>query len=97
MMEHTVTEGTSFKAFHDPAGRVFLRGIGVAGKTGTLADASGKKLYTWFTAFAPARPGPGERQIAVAVLVIDTPKWKVKANVVAREVFEAYFYPNRKR
>jgi cell division protein FtsI/penicillin-binding protein 2 len=95
MMEHTVTEGTSFKAFHDGAGRSFLHGINVAGKTGTLADPTGKRLYTWFTAFAPTRPGPGERQIAVGVLVVDPPKWKVKANVVARELLEAYFFPNR--
>ncbi len=95
MMEHTVTEGTSFKAFHDAGGRSFLHGIGVGGKTGTLADPGGKRLYTWFTAFAPAHPGPGERQIALGVLVIDPPKWKVKANVVARELLEAYFYPNR--
>jgi hypothetical protein len=40
-------------------------------------------------------PGPGERQIAVGVLVVNPPKWKVKANVVAREVLEAWFYPNR--
>ena len=95
MMEHTVTEGTSFKAFHDGGGRAFLHGIGVAGKTGTLADPGGKRMYTWFTSFAPVHPGPGERQIALGVLVIDPPKWKVKANVVARELLEAYFYPNR--
>jgi len=95
MMEHTVTEGTSYKAFHDAGGRAFLHGIGVGGKTGTLADPTGKKLFTWFSAFAPAHPGPGERQIAIGVLVVDPPKWKVKANVVARELLEAYFYPNR--
>jgi len=95
MMEHTVTEGTSFKAFHDAGGRPFLHGIAVAGKTGTLAEPKGDRLYTWFSAFAPVRPGPGERQIAVGVLVVNPPKWKVKANVVAREVLEAWFYPNR--
>jgi cell division protein FtsI/penicillin-binding protein 2 len=95
MMEHTVTEGTSFKAFHDAGGRSFLHGITVAGKTGTLAEPKGDHLYTWFTAFAPVHPGPGERQIAVGVLVVNPPKWKVKANVVAREVLEAWFYPNR--
>jgi cell division protein FtsI/penicillin-binding protein 2 len=94
MMERTVTEGTAFRAFHDGAHRSFLHGISVAGKTGTLADASGKRLYTWFTAFAPSRPHPGERQIALGVLVVDPPKWKVKANVVAREFFEAYFFPS---
>lgn len=94
MMEHTVTEGTSYKAFHDGGGRAFLHGIGVAGKTGTLASPDGKRLYTWFTGFTPVKAGPGERQIAVGVLVIDPPKWRVKANVVSRELLESYFYPN---
>lgn len=95
MMEHTVTEGTGFKSFHDAAGKPFLHGIAVAGKTGTLADPAGQRLYTWFTSFAPAHPGPGERQIALGVLVVDPPRWRVKANVVARELYEAYFYPTR--
>lgn len=95
MMEHTVTEGTSFKAFHDAGGKPFLHGVSVAGKTGTLAEPKGDRLYTWFSSFAPIHPGPGERQIAVGVLVVNPPKWKVKANVVAREVLEAWFYPNR--
>lgn len=95
MMEHTIAEGTSFRAFHDAGGHPRLPGISVAGKTGTLGDPKGERLYTWFTGFAPVRPMTGERQIAVGVLVVNPPKWKVKANVVAREVFEAWFAPKR--
>ncbi len=91
MMEHTVSEGTSFKAFHDGRGRAFLPGIGVAGKTGTLTDGGAQRYYTWFTGFAPSRPQPDERQVAVAVLVVNGPTWHVKANVVARDVLRAYF------
>ena len=48
-------------------------------------------FYTWFTGFAPSRPVPGVRPIAVAVLVVNGSAWRVKANVVAREMLQAYF------
>jgi cell division protein FtsI/penicillin-binding protein 2 len=91
MMEHTVSEGTSWRAFHDGKGGAFLPGVIVAGKTGTLTDAETKRYYTWFTGFAPNHPQPGVRQVAVAVLVVNGPTWQVKANVIARDVLRAYF------
>jgi cell division protein FtsI/penicillin-binding protein 2 len=91
MMERTVSEGTSWRAFHDARGGSFLPGIPVAGKTGTLTDAETQRYYTWFTGFAPSRPQPGDRQVAVAVLVVNGPTWQVKANVVARDMLRAYF------
>ena len=91
MMQHTVREGTSWHAFHDPHGAPFLPGIDVAGKTGTLTDAETHRYYTWFTGFAPVRPLPSLRQVAVAVLVVNGPTWQVKANVLARDVLRAYF------
>jgi cell division protein FtsI/penicillin-binding protein 2 len=91
MMEHTVSEGTSWRAFHDNKGGAFLPGLTVAGKTGTLTDAETKRYYTWFTGYAPSHPQPGVRQVAVAVLVVNGPSWQVKANVIARDVLRAYF------
>jgi cell division protein FtsI/penicillin-binding protein 2 len=91
MMEHTVGEGTSWRAFHDGRGAAFLPSIAVAGKTGTLTDSETKRYYTWFTGFAPSRPQPGMRQVAVAVLVVNGPSWQVKANVLARDVLREYF------
>lgn len=101
MMDATVSDGTSYRAFHDPKGGSFLPGITVAGKTGTLTDASAKRFYTWFTGFAPSRPYvpppdaastvTAPRQVAVGVLVVNEPTWTVKANVLAREVLRAYF------
>jgi peptidoglycan glycosyltransferase len=91
MMEHTVSEGTSYKAFHDAHGTPFLPGLWVAGKTGTLTDDKTRRFYTWFTAFAPSRPLPGVRPVAIAVLVVNHPAWHYKANVVAREMLRAYF------
>jgi cell division protein FtsI/penicillin-binding protein 2 len=92
MMDHTVSEGTSWRAFHDARGAAFLPGIGVAGKTGTLTSAETHRYFTWFTGFAPTRPlASGEHQVAVAVLVVNGPSWQVKANVLARDVLRAYF------
>lgn len=102
MMETTVTDGTSYRAFHDAHGAPFLPGVAVAGKTGTLTDATTQRYYTWFTGFAPSKPyvmpddDAGDdrrppRQVAVAVLVVNHPTWNVKANVLAREILRAYF------
>jgi len=91
MMEHTVGEGTSWRAFHDGRGGAFLPGITIAGKTGTLTEGETQRYYTWFTGFAPSHPQPGVRQVAVAVLVVNGPSWQVKANVVARDVLRGYF------
>ena len=95
MMDHTVAEGTSYRAFHDQKGQSFLPNIQVAGKTGTLTDAQAQRYYTWFTGFAPSHPQPGQRQVAIAVLVVNQAVWHVKANTVAREMLRAYFAGQR--
>jgi cell division protein FtsI/penicillin-binding protein 2 len=91
MMKHTVTEGTSRRAFHDAKGQPFLPGVTVAGKTGTLTDSNARRYYTWFSGFAPEKPTPGIAQVAIAALVVNGPVWKIKANVLARDVLRAYF------
>lgn len=101
MMDHTVSEGTSFKAFHDPSGRAYIPGVPVAGKTGTLTDAAAQRYYTWFTGFAPSHgsvtASGSKPQVAIAVLVVNHPTWHVKANVVAREMLQAYFVEPKPR
>ncbi|GAC1570174.1 MAG: hypothetical protein NVS3B20_01650 [Polyangiales bacterium] len=87
MMVETVSQGTSYKAFHDAKGKAFLPGIEVAGKTGTLNQSSPVKLFTWFVGFAPVQ----SPKVAIAALVVNDPVWKVKANVLAREVLQFYF------
>jgi cell division protein FtsI/penicillin-binding protein 2 len=99
MMEHTVSEGTSYRAFHDARRTPFVP-VTVAGKTGTLSDpghAPGQeqRLYTWFTGFAPTHAKPGERRVAIAVLVVNKPRWHVKANVVAREMLREFFHEEK--
>jgi peptidoglycan glycosyltransferase len=94
MMEVTVSEGTSYRAFHDGHGLSFLPGVAVAGKTGTLTNAQDQHFFTWFTGFAPSRPLEGGLKVppvAVAVLVVNRPQWHVKANVLARELLREYF------
>lgn len=87
MMRRTVTEGTSRRTFFDPQGVAFLPGIEIAGKTGTLNGANPFRGYTWWVGFAPA----DAPRIAIAVLVVNTPIWRVKANFVARETLRSYF------
>jgi cell division protein FtsI/penicillin-binding protein 2 len=91
MMTRTVSEGTSFRAFHDARGSAFLPSISVAGKTGTLTSAEMQRFYTWFTGFAPRAPDPTLGQVAIGVLVVNGPAWQVKANVIARDMLRAYF------
>ena len=102
MMETTVSDGTSYRAFHDGKGRSFLPGVSVASKTGTLTDPQTSRFYTWFAGFAPSKPiqleaGEGgeapaqPHKVSFGVLVVNDPKWTIKANVLAREVLRAYF------
>ncbi len=96
MMERTVSEGTSYRAFHDAHRTPYLpAGVIAAGKTGTLTDPDRQHLYSWFTGFAPVHPKAGEKQVAIAVLVVNHPLWHVKANVVAREMLRDYFRGER--
>jgi cell division protein FtsI/penicillin-binding protein 2 len=91
MMEYTVSDGTSFRAFHDEKHKPFIPNIAIAGKTGTLTDQQQNRFYTWFTGFAPSKPLGDVRTVAIAVLVVNNPNWTVKANVVARDMLRAYF------
>jgi membrane peptidoglycan carboxypeptidase len=84
MMERTVTEGTSRRAFHDDRGRAFLPGISVAGKTGTLSEERPYRGYTWWVGFAPS----DAPTIALGVVVINRPEWRIKASDAARFALE---------
>ncbi|MEM9191139.1 MAG: penicillin-binding transpeptidase domain-containing protein [Myxococcota bacterium] len=86
MMERTVSHGTSRRTFHDNQGRPFLPDIRVAGKTGTLSGTDPYRGYTWWVGFAPA----DDPRIAVAALVVNTPRWRIKASYLAREALREY-------
>jgi cell division protein FtsI/penicillin-binding protein 2 len=75
MMEETVTHGTARRFFR-------LRELrGAVGKTGSLADRNPFRDYSWFVGFAP-REAP---RIAVAAVVVNEPRWRIRAPWLARE------------
>ena len=86
MMTRTCSRGTARGAFYDSAGRPFLPGIEAAGKTGTLTGTDPYRGYNWWVGFAPA----DDPKIAVAALVVNHPKWRIKASYVAREALRTY-------
>jgi peptidoglycan glycosyltransferase len=86
MMTNTVTKGTAKKAFWDQRGRPFLPGIRIAGKTGTLSRYNPQRTYNWWVGYAPV----DDPQIAVAALVVNEPKWRIKASYVAKEALRQY-------
>ena len=87
MMMETVANGSAFKQFHDRRKRPFLPGIDVAGKTGTLTEHKLNRHYTWFIGFAPAE----KPEVAIAALVVNTPRWRIKAPLLACNVLRAHF------
>jgi cell division protein FtsI/penicillin-binding protein 2 len=87
MMVQTTLNGSAHKAFYDAGGKPFLPNIVVAGKTGTLTREQENRFYTWFVGFAPA----DKPEVAISVLVVNTPTWLVKAPELARDVLRAYF------
>ena len=86
MMRRTVTRGTARNSFYDKAGRPFLPGIRAAGKTGSLSTERPFRAYSWWVGFAPQ----DKPQIAVAALVVNRPKWRIKGSYVAREALRYY-------
>jgi peptidoglycan glycosyltransferase len=87
MMTFSVSEGTATRAFHDPAGRPFLPGVDVGGKTGTLTAANPYRAYTWFVGNAR----DANARVSFAVMVANDPVWRVKAATVARQVLQVVF------
>lgn len=86
-MLRTVTDGTGYHGFHDNAGRVFLDGVTVGGKTGTLTRDRPYSAYTWFVGNAE---GAG-RRLSFGVMVANGPLWRVKAPTLARQVLQIAF------
>ena len=83
----TVKHGTAQKAFHDKRGIPYLTGVDVAGKTGTLHGKKPYRAYTWFAGIAPA----DKPEVAICVLVVNEPKWRIKASTAASLLLQKYF------
>lgn len=93
MLEVTTRSGTCKKAFTLEDGSRALPGVRVAAKTGTLIGGKPSRMYSWFTAFAPAN----KPEIAVAVMLGNDVQWTTKGNVVGRQLLEAYFDKGARR
>ena len=85
MMRETVTRGTATRVFARAPRE--LRGVTVAGKTGSLNEQKPFRDHTWFVGYAPAEAP----QVVVASVVVNGPLWRVRAPWVAREALAAYF------
>ncbi len=85
MMRGTVTDGTARRTFRRATSA--LHDVAVAGKTGSLADREPYRDYSWFVGYAPA----DAPEVAVATVIANDLKWRVKAPAVARDALEAYF------
>jgi cell division protein FtsI/penicillin-binding protein 2 len=87
MLATTVNSGTSRKIFHDRRGRARLASLNIAAKTGSINGKDPLGHYSWFAAYAPA----DDPQIALAALVINQDKWKIKASYLGEQALEAFF------
>ncbi len=89
LMEGTTRYGTAKSAFYDRQGRPFLPDITVSSKTGTLNGQAPYRGYTWWVGYAPV----DNPKIAVAALVVNTPKWRIKASYLGREALRVHLRP----
>jgi cell division protein FtsI/penicillin-binding protein 2 len=90
MLEVTTRRGTCARAFRRPDGTRALANVGVAAKTGTLVGGRPARMFSWFAGFAPA----SSPKVAVAVMLANDLTWRTKANVIGRDLLEAYFEPS---
>ncbi len=90
-MTHTVKSGTARSAFYNKRGIPYLPGIQVSGKTGTLTGSRPYRAYNWFAGVAPAN----KPEVAISVLVVNEPRWRIKASAVAARLLKRYFELSR--
>ena len=81
-MAQTVNAGTAFRSFRERR-RYALKQYRAAGKTGTLTEGLGEnwRETTWFIGFAPV----DKPRVAVAAVIVNDPKWRIRAPYVGRE------------
>jgi cell division protein FtsI/penicillin-binding protein 2 len=90
MMVKTIEIGTSRRTFGNPDSTPLLQDMEVAGKTGSLSGWTPRMHFEWFAGVAPV----GDPQLAVAALVVNDSRWKIKGSYVGKEAFNTYFgYP----
>jgi membrane peptidoglycan carboxypeptidase len=91
MMVKTVEIGTSRRTFGTPERTPLLSDMDVAGKTGSLSGWTPSVHFEWFAGVAPV----GAPRLALAALVVNDNRWKIKGSYVGKEAFNSYFgYPS---
>jgi hypothetical protein len=91
MMVKTIEMGTSRRAFGSSVSTPLLQDMEVAGKTGSLSGWSPRMHFEWFAGVAPV----GDPKLAVAALVVNDNRGKIKGSYVGKEAFNTYFgYPS---
>jgi cell division protein FtsI/penicillin-binding protein 2 len=88
MLVDTTTRGTARRAFRR-RGRPLLKGVNVAGKTGSLNGSNPDGRYEWFMGLAPAEAP----RIAIATLAVQGPLYWMSGSQLAAEVLKAVFCP----
>jgi cell division protein FtsI/penicillin-binding protein 2 len=91
MMVKTIEMGTSRRTFGSADKTPLLQDMEVAGKTGSLSGWTPRMHFEWFAGVAPV----GDPKLAVAALVVNDSRWKIKGSYVGKEAFNTYFgYPS---
>ena len=91
MMVKTVEMGTSHRTFGTPERTPLLHDMDVAAKTGSLSGWTPSVHFEWFAGVAPV----GSPRLALAALVVNDNRWKIKGSYVGKEAFNSYFgYPS---
>lgn len=91
MMVKTVEIGTSHRTFGTPERTPLLHDMDVAAKTGSLSGWTPSVHFEWFAGVAPV----GSPRLALAALVVNDSRWKIKGSYVGKEAFNSYFgYPS---
>jgi len=89
MLKDTTKRGTARKAFRTRRGHPLLKGVEVAGKTGSLNGKDPKGRYEWFIGVAPA----DKPTLAIATVAVQGPLYWMSASQLAAEVLKVSFCP----
>jgi cell division protein FtsI/penicillin-binding protein 2 len=87
MLVETTRSGTARRAFRKRNGQPLLGTVQVAGKTGSLSGKNPDGRYEWFIGVAPA----DSPRVAIAAVVVQTPRYWRTASQVAAGVLESVF------
>jgi cell division protein FtsI/penicillin-binding protein 2 len=90
MMMGTVIKGVAHPDFYNVYNQYLLPGVVTGGKTGTISGVKPTGLYQWFAGFGEK----GNKKIALSVLVVEKPVWKIESGGVSEKVLSSYFFKN---